>query len=255
MPNPEEIDRSRRHGRDLLHLLAGLTCGLAIALVLSRFGRPGEDADLERFRQVREFVRTSYARDIASRELVERSLHGMIESLDPYSRFYDHEQVAALERETSGKYTGIGVVFVQPSTRGQVLFVLPNSPAQEAGLRPGDTIVEVAGRAVSAMAVGELRALLGDPERGDVTLKLRSRAGAERETAIGKDSVVDPTVRHEHMLDAERGIGYLAITAFSQETVEEFDHAVDRLRAKGMRALVIDMRGNLGGVLRVEGEP
>jgi carboxyl-terminal processing protease len=250
MPTPEEIERSRRHGRDLLHLLAGLTCGLAIALVLSRLGRSGEDADLERFRQVREFVRSNYARDVASRELVERSLHGMVESLDPYSRFYDHEQVAALERETTGKYTGIGVVFVQPATRGQVLFVLPNSPAQRAGLHPGDTIVEVGGRAVSAMAAGELRAMLGDPDRGDVALKLRSRAGVERETSIGKDSVVDPTVRHEHMIDAERGIGYLAITAFSQETVEEFDHAVERLRSKGLRALVIDVRGNLGGVLR-----
>jgi carboxyl-terminal processing protease len=250
MPTPEEIDRSRRHGRDLLHLLVGLSCGLALALVPSRFRRPGEDADLERFRQVHDFVRSNYARDVASRDLVERSLHGMVESLDPYSHFYDHEQVAELERETSGKYTGIGVVFVQPATRGQVLLVLPNSPAERAGLRPGDTIVAVAGRAVSAMAEGELRALLGDPDRGDVELRLRSRAGVERETAIGKDSVVHPTVRHEQILDPERGIGYLAITAFSQETVDEFDHAVERLRAKGMRALVIDVRGNLGGVLR-----
>ena len=250
MDGPQDLEASRRRGRDLLHLLAGVACGLAIGLLLLRFGRPGEDADLERYRQVREFVRTNYARDIGSRDLVERSLHGMIESLDPYSHFYDHEQVAQLERETSGKYTGIGVVFAQPASRSQVLFVLPNSPAERAGLRPGDTIVAVGGRAVSSMATGDLRALLGDPDRGEVELGLRSRAGVERATSIGKDSVVDPTVRHEHLVDVERGLGYLAITGFSQETVDEFDRAVEALKAKGMHALIIDVRGDLGGVLR-----
>jgi carboxyl-terminal processing protease len=100
------------------------------------------------------------------------------------------------------------------------------------------------------MADGELRAALGNPDQRDVQLAVRSRAGDQRNARLTKDSVVDPTVRHERMLDAERGIGYLAITAFSQETVDEFDRAVDALKARGMRALVIDVRSNLGGVLR-----
>jgi carboxyl-terminal processing protease len=73
--------------------------------------------------------------------------------------------------------------------------------------------------------------------------------GVERNVRVRTGSVIEPTVRHERILDASRGIGYLAITSFSHETVGEFDAAFERLRNDGMRALVMDLRGNPGGVL------
>lgn len=242
--------RAPSHARDLLHLLIGVTCGLALGLAALHLVRWGTDPELERYARVRDFVADNYAREITPRELVDRSLHGMLESLDPYSRFYDASEIAALERETTGKYRGIGVVFAVPRERSQILLVLPDSPAARAGLRPGDTLIAVDGRSVADIGHAQLRALLTDAERGDLSLRVRARDGSERTTSIGQASLVDPTVRHGRMLDEERGIAYVALLAFSQETDEEFDAEVARLRAQGARALVVDVRGNLGGVLK-----
>lgn len=242
--------RTSGHARDLLHLLIGVTCGLAIGLAALHLARWGTDPELARYARVRDFVGDNYAREIATRDLVDRSLHGMLETLDPYSRFYDASEIAALERETSGKYRGVGVVFAQPRERSQILLVLPNSPASRAGLRPGDTLIEVAGRNVAELGQTQLRVLLTDAGRGDLNLRVRARDGTERTTRIGQDSLVDPTVRHARMLDEEHGIAYIALLAFSQETDAEFDAEVEHLRAKGARALIVDVRGNLGGVLK-----
>jgi carboxyl-terminal processing protease len=78
---------------------------------------------------------------------------------------------------------------------------------------------------------------------------VQTREGAERTLRVERADVVDPTVRHARIVDEERGIGYLAITSFSHETSDEFDRAVEALRRQGLKALVIDVRGNPGGVL------
>lgn len=234
--------------RDAVHLLVGTTLGLSIGLCFWHFGRRADDEDVRDYARVREFVERQYVRELTREELLDAALGGMVESLDPYSRYYGPDEVAAVERETTGHYQGIGVVFAQPTSEARVLYTLPGSPAEKAGLRVGDQILRCAGREVPGLAAGELRKLLGDRDRGPVELALRARDGSERSVKIGQDALVDPTVRHVRQLGG--GVGYLAITAFSQETPNEFDASVEELRAGGLAALVLDLRGNLGGVLR-----
>jgi carboxyl-terminal processing protease len=236
--------------RDWVHLFAGSAFGLAAGLALWRISPRAGEPDVEAYRAVRDFVQSEYVREVDGGDLLDRALHGMVEELDPYSRYYDPSEVDALERETTGKYTGVGVVFAQPASAARVLFALDGSPADRAGLRPGDQLVRVGEREVAGLAPAELRAILGDPERGDLDVLVRDRHGAERSVRLGRDSLIDPTVRHARVLDPEIGLAYVSIHAFSQATVEEFDRALDELAARGMRALVIDVRGNLGGVLR-----
>jgi len=174
----------------------------------------------------------------------------MIETLDPYSRFYGADEVAQLRRETSGHYTGIGVVFATPLSDARVLFTLPQSPARKAGLRVGDQLLRVAGKNVGDMTPSELRAILGQPDREPVEVAVLGRDQVERSTQIGSDALIDPSVRHARIVDAQLGVGYLAILSFSQETADEFDSAVRDLKSQGMKALIVDLRGNLGGVLR-----
>lgn len=235
-------------GRDAVHLLVGTTLGLSIGLCFWHFGRRSDDDDVRDYARVREFVERQYVRELSREELLDAALGGMVESLDPYSRYYGPDEVAAVERETTGHYQGIGVVFAQPTSEARVLYTLPGSPAEKAGLRVGDQILRCAGREVAGLPTGELRKLLGERDRGPIELALRARDGAERTVEIGQDALVDPTVRHVRQLGG--GVGYLAITAFSQETPHEFDAALAELRAEGLAALVLDLRGNLGGVLR-----
>ena len=99
------------------------------------------------------------------------------------------------------------------------------------------------------MSEAELRATLREPPGGTVKARVRALDGVERDVTIVPDSVVDPSVRHARILDGARGVGYLAVTSFSNETPQEFDRAIDFLRSRGMRGLILDLRHDFGGVL------
>ncbi len=209
----------------------------------------GEDADMARYRAVRDWVRVNYVREVDPDGLIDPALHGMVESLDGYSRYYDSGQIAALERDTTGRYRGIGVVFRPPLEDWRVLFSLPGSPADLAGVRPGDAILGVDGRTRADLGAGEFQAAISDSSKSELELTVRGLSGDERKLHLVRTELVDPTVRHATILDGQRGLAYVSITSFSQETPAEFDRAIAALQAQGMRALVIDLRGNLGGVL------
>ncbi len=223
--------------------------GIALATLGSQLWSRAEDTDLARYRAVRDWVRGNYVREVQDSGLVDAALHGMVESLDGYSRYYDRAQVAALERDTTGKYRGIGVVFHPPLDSGRVLFTLPGSPADRAGIGPGDTILAVNGHPRTDLSVSEFQAAIADSSKDEVELLVSDLGGATRTLSIERAELIDPTVRHAQILDEELGVAYLAITSFSKETPVEFDRWIAALQAQGMRALVIDLRGNLGGVL------
>jgi carboxyl-terminal processing protease len=244
----EGAQRRAQHRRDALHLGVGVALGAALGLLGARILARAEDPDAATYREVRSFVERTYVREVGREVLLDSALAGMVERLDPYSRYYGPDEVAAVERETSGHYQGIGVVFAQPTSEARVLFTLAGSPAEKAGLRVGDQLVRVGGANVAGMAASELRQRLGERDRAALELELRGRDGALRTVSIGQEALVDPTVRHARIVAP--GVGYLALSAFSGETPAEFDAAVSDLREQGASALVLDLRGNLGGVLR-----
>jgi len=209
----------------------------------------GLEEDLAQYREVRDFARESFVRDIDDEELVKLALSGMLRGLDEYSRYYDVEQSQTLERETRGRFRGIGAIFRQPVGAGRVLYPLAGSPAARGGLRVGDQFLTLEGAPLGDLTEAEFRALLSDPPGGTVEATVRGLDGVERALVIEPGSVVDPTVRHAHLVDRARGVGYLAITSFSSETPREFDACIDFLRERGATSLVLDLRGNLGGVL------
>jgi carboxyl-terminal processing protease len=245
-------DLARPWQRDLLHLLVGTACGLSLGLVLHRIAPRAPPSDAQRFTAVEQFVRDLYVRELDGRALTDAALRGMVESLDPYSRYYSREELAAMERETSGHFRGIGVVFARPIEEGRILFSMPDSPADRAGIGVGDRFLEIDGHPLAGLEAAQIHRLLAEaPEEEDaVQLRVRSRDGTDRSLALERIDLVDPTVRHARLLDSELGVGYLAITSFSQETPKEFDAAIGELKRRGLKGLVVDVRGNLGGVLR-----
>jgi carboxyl-terminal processing protease len=237
---------------DAVHLIVGVACGLLLASLL-QFATSRLEPDLARYREMRDFVQANYVREVSPEELLERALQGMVDGLDPYSRYYDRSAVASLDRETSGHYLGIGIVFSRPLPQAggefRVLFSLPGSPAERAGIRPGDRIVSVDGRSVEQLGSTELQALISGAQETVLRLEVAGRDRRLRALEVRRQDLIDPTVRHARLLDRERGIGYVAISSFSQATPEEFDGALEGMRSPELRALVVDVRGNLGGVL------
>jgi carboxyl-terminal processing protease len=118
-----------------------------------------------------------------------------------------------------------------------------------AGMRVGDRILHIGGREYASLDYPGFRALITGAEPRDVDVVVLGLDGEERRLRVRTGSVVEPTVRHERVLDEARGVGYMAISTFTHETAGEFDAAFERLRREGLRALVLDLRGNPGGVL------
>ncbi|MEE8467550.1 MAG: S41 family peptidase [Planctomycetota bacterium] len=229
--------------------LLGILSGVLLALIAAELWPIGGGRDIDQYQTVRDFARESFVREVGDDELLDLALHGMLAGLDEYSRFYDAEEATALARQTYGRYRGVGIIFRRPIAEGRVLYPLPDSPAMRAGVRVGDQFLEVSGTSVEELGDAGLRAALAEPTQDALKVRVQGLDGSVRDLEIQPDSVIDPSVRHVRILDEERGIGYLAIVSFSSETDREFDAAFDFLKKRGMRALVIDLRHNLGGVL------
>jgi carboxyl-terminal processing protease len=171
---------------------------------------------------------------------------------DPYSTYYTAEEYESFVADMNGpeEYAGIGAGVTKDTTTGlvNVTKVYKGTPAEEAGLRDGDVIYMVDDIDVTDM---DLDLLVNEHVRGeagtDVTLTIQ-RAGESElmEITITRRAVTLKTVEHEML---EGNIGYIAVTSFDVVTVDEFKAAVDELETAGMEKLVIDLRGNVGGLV------
>ena len=207
------------------------------------------DSDLAFYREVRELVESEFVQERTDEQLLVSAIEGIVADLDVYSRFYSGEELARIERATSGTFLGLGAVFAPPTRDGRILFPMPDSPAQRSGLLVGERILTIDGKSLSDMGDDEFAAALGHLTEAPVTLVVASIGGEERLVTAVPESIADPTVRHGLMLDPT--VGYLAITSFSRRTLEEFDAEIVQLKQEGMARLIIDLRNNPGGVLRV----
>lgn len=239
-----------RRGNQLILFIAGALFGAVVLTGLQRLVSTDEEADITQYRAVRDFVAENFVREVPTEQLLDGALSGMLRSLDDYSRYYSPEEARELDRDTSGRYTGIGVILKRPIEEGRILFTLPGSPAERAGLQVGDLIVGVDGVPLPGPFDPELlRRDLDSEQLEALEIDVIGLDGSEHTVAIEPASLINPTVRHAHIANTELAVGYLSITSFSHETPLEFDNAFRVLKERGMKALVIDLRANLGGVL------
>ena len=193
-------------------------------------------------------------------DLLEGAIEGLIESLDdPYSRYVPPEDAPDEDAGLTGRYEGIGVRWLPTQDPPLILFPLPNSPADRAGLRPGDRVVAVDGKAVAEVPMdGRTHVLhqwIRGPEDSAVVLGIE-RDGAPLEIEVTRDAVQSRSIHWAQLLPDTAGLGYLQLKEFQDRTTEELGDAIDALSAAagqtgadGLRGLVIDLRGNGGGQL------
>ena len=204
-------------------------------------------SNLMRFITAYRFIETKYVNDTDDVKLIDGAIDGMVKSLnDPHSNYLSPKMYKTLMEQTEGSFAGIGVVMgMDNEQKIHIVGIMENSPGQEAGLQEGDEILAVDGVPVTQMAFDEVAAHVRGQAGTDVVLTIM-RDNANQDITITRDNIKLKTVGHK-MLD--NNIGYIQIVSFSEDTANEFNEAYNDLKNQGMKALVLDLRNNPGGLL------
>ena len=181
------------------------------------------------------------------------SISGMLSVLDPHSTYFDPVEYASFRTEQRSEYFGIGAT-IEDLREGSdvntfIRATFPESPAARAGLRFGDRILAVDGNSMKGKTYPEVRKFLLGPRGTTVKVTVEHPATKQSETVnIVRDAVSLPSIAQAYMLRS--GVGYVAMTGgFNLTTADEFEQALKYLHSKGMNMLVLDLRGNRGGLL------
>jgi carboxyl-terminal processing protease len=194
-------------------------------------------------------ISVEYAGDIDYEKATQAAIQGMLSTLDPHSMYFPYNEFKKLKEDQDSRFYGIGVTIVQHRDGVYVQSAVEGTPAGRLGLRYGDRILEVDGQDArdwsSEQVSKRVRGGKGEP----VKLKV-DRAGSEAplDFTIIRDSVPLPSIRNAYML--RPGTGYVGLTGGFQSTSdEELREALDKLKGQGMRQVILDLRGNPGGLL------
>jgi len=247
--------------RTLIALVAGAIFGFSAAVtggVLAE--RPNETAaagnssalpweEARQFAEVYERIKREYVDEVDDKALMEKAIRGMVAALDPHSAYLDSEEFEEIRLSTMGSYPGVGIEVVAEDSSVKILRPIDGSPAQQAGLLPGDEIVRIDGNDIGADLAGAIAHMRG-ASGSTVNLTIR-RAGTDGllEFSLRRAKVEVHSVAQQSL---EPGYGYLRITSFSETTADDVNRAVARLKRDnptGLRGLVLDLRNNPGGVL------
>lgn len=248
-----------------------LLCLLTFASLLSFSSARAEDkptqpeiSDYELmsvFVEAFEQIESNYVRDVDRRELLEAAVNGMVSHLDQYSNFIPPRKVSQFDQMMEQEFGGIGIQVNSVGGRLIVVSPLPGTPAYRAGIQSGDVIYEVEGEKMRGASLSNAVGLLQGPVGRPVKLKVLHPGDKQpEEMTLVRQLIKAPTVRGvqyrkdatwEYLLSGEPRIGYIRISHFSRNTADELKAAIDQSLAEDMQGLVIDLRGNPGGLLEV----
>ena len=208
-----------------------------------------EQNSVRSFTRVLDVVEANYAEKVDVDKVVyEGAIPGMLRMLDPHSNFFDARQWASNQEEMKGKYYGVGMGVIPRGDRTVVMSPYVGTPAFKAGIRPGDVIVSIDDKSVQGMGTPEIADLLRGAKGTTVKIMV-SREGYAEPLAF---AVIRDEIPH-HAVDlafeVKPGTGYIRLSGFNEKTDGELSIAMKQLNAASLDGLVLDMRGNRGGLL------
>jgi carboxyl-terminal processing protease len=237
-----------------VNLIVGARVYLSSAHAVER--KDAIEPNMDLFAAVVEKVRTEYVdgRNSTYRDLIYAALKGMVNSLDPHSEFMDAEEYQELQSDTEGKFGGLGLVVTMKDNYVTVVTPMDGSPGFRAGILAGDRIVKINGKSMEKMSLQDaVKLLRGDPDTQVTVTLQRPSSGLTRDLTLTRaiinvGMIKDVNGQKEFPLGADK-IGYVRITQFGNKTDDGLEAALDKLKAQGMKALILDLRWNPGGLL------
>ena len=208
-----------------------------------------------------EQVQQNYVRPVTRRELMESALRGMLADLDQHSTYINTSQWKTFKRQIEGKFGGVGMTVEvdDDSKRLKVVAPMVGTPAYAAGVMAGDLIMEIDGNSTEGLTIDKAIELLQGQPGTPVKLHILHDSADKAETLTLNRAIIDvPSVmgdkrkfndEWDFMIDPDQKIGYIRITNFIQNTVEEVKDALKELDSLGMKGLILDLRDDPGGLL------
>lgn len=207
-----------------------------------------ERREFEKLYAAYDQLQQEYYQDVESDVLVNGAINGMIDSLDdPYSDYMNQEEASQFLEGISSSFQGIGAEIQERNGYINIVTPIKNSPAEKAGLKPGDTITEVDGESIQGFSASEAVMLIRGEKGTEVTLTVQRGEMADPiKVTIVRDEIPIETVYAEMIGDK---VAHIQVTSFSENTYEELLQAISDMEEQGMEAMVMDVRQNPGGLL------
>jgi carboxyl-terminal processing protease len=203
-----------------------------------------------------EAIEDSYYRPVGETELGNSSLQGMVRELrrrhhDRFSEYFPPEVRASFNEQIEGHFSGIGLTVVEVKKGLRVASVFPRSPAEQAGIAPGDTIVSVEGESIAGESSNEATKKIKGPDGTEVTIGVRdAKGGKVRRLTLTRAEVTLPNVSHRVEEVGGRKLGYVRLLSFSEGAHGQLAGAIGRVQKEGAEGIVVDLRHNPGGLLQ-----
>jgi carboxyl-terminal processing protease len=212
--------------------------------------KPPQEQALKKFERALDVINRYYVDTVNNQDLVEQAIISMLKQLDPHSNYFTAEQIRRANEDLEGSFEGIGVEFQIIEDTPTVMMVNRDGPAERGGILQGDRIIRI----------GEERSIGGSITTGWVSRKVRGNKGSEVQMTVVREDIDEPivvtVVRDKittYSVDSyfmlNENTGYIKISRFMRTTVPEFEEAVKELKKQNMEGLVLDLRGNSGGLL------
>lgn len=195
-------------------------------------------------------IENDFYKKVDKEELINGALKGMFEATgDQYSQYYTKSEFEKLMEQTSGTFVGIGVVISPVEDENLITVVAPmeGSPAEKSGIKPGDKILKVNGEDVSSKQMDKALTLIKGKEGTTVNITIK-RNNQVLDFDVKREKIINKTIEYKVIDD---NIGYIKMYSFDEHTYKDFTKALDKLEAKNIKGLVIDLRDNPGGLLNI----
>jgi carboxyl-terminal processing protease len=245
-------------GLVVVALLLNLALGAKIYLSAAQAATDADNpqANLQIFNDAIQKIRSEYVdgTNLTYQQLVYAALKGAVGQLDPHSEFLDADEFQQLQDDTEGQFGGLGLVVAMRDGHVTVIAPMDDTPGARAGILSGDYITRVEGNSVEGQPLADVVKLLrGDPGSSVTITVERPSTGAKKDYTLQRaiiqmDMVKDINGKKDFPLGEDK-IGYVRITQFGDNTADELEAALEKLRQQGMKGLVLDLRWNPGGLL------
>lgn len=199
------------------------------------------------FDRITLMVSENYVEEVDDEKMVKVGIDAMLSKLDNYTKFLRDADYVRLRQETESQFEGIGASMEFHRDTLTIVSVVEGAPGQRMGLRPGDRIMKIDSTSTLGLDAKQVRMLMWGPTGSRIDLSIYRPGGKERSLTITREDIEVQSIPFYSMLSDE--IGYIRITRFSENCLKDFKNAMRDLKKEGMSSLVLDLRGNPGGLL------
>ena len=254
--NSKQIKKIFSTRETILLVIMSLVIGLSIGLLFNKSKIINKeisntDENLNEFIKNYNYILNNYYEVVDKEKLINSAISGMMESLDdPYSMYFDEDETNNFSISLNGSYEGVGIQIIKDEETGYMLVtsVFKNSPASEAGLLPGDSIISIDDKLATELSASEFSSMVRNGDKESYKIKIL-RDEEEREIELKKSIVTLSSVASEIIEQDNKKIGYIYIGIFANNTYTQFKEKLEELEKQNIEYLIIDVRGNTGGHL------